>query len=132
MAIYAPATGIVWNFAQSSGLDPAELFRDAGIDPSARNDPNARVPRKVFDRLIASVYRKTGDITYGVAVAQSAHPSHLGPLGYSWMTSASLGEACQRLERFSRIVIDRLRFSHLSAPEGVFVTIEFDPSNLIV
>jgi AraC-like DNA-binding protein len=42
------------------------------------------------------------------------------------MTSASLGEAYQRLERFSRIVIDRLRFSHQCAPEGVYVRIDFD------
>jgi len=126
MAIYAPATSIVWDFAQSYELEPEKLFRDAGIDPSTRNDPNARVPRKTFDHLIASVYRKTGDITFGVKIAQNVHPSHLGPLGYAWMTSASLSEAYQRLERFSRIVIDRLRFSHLSVPEGVYVRIDFD------
>jgi AraC-like DNA-binding protein len=126
MAIYAPATSIVWNFADSSGIEPEKLFRDAGIDPSTRNDPNARVPRKALDRLIAAIYKKTGDITFGVKVVQNVHPSHLGPLGYAWMTSASLGEACQRLERFSRILMDRLRFSHLCAPEGVYVRIDFD------
>ena len=126
MAIYAPATSIVWNFSESSGIEPEKLFRDAGIDPSTRNDPNARVPRKALDRLIAAIYKKTGDITYGVKVVQNVHPSHLGPLGYAWMTSASLAEACQRLERFSRILMDRLRFSHLSAPEGVYVRIDFD------
>ncbi len=126
MAIYAPATNIVWKFVQSCGVEPDKLFKDAGIDPSTRNDPNARVPRKAFDRLIATVYKKTGDITYGIKAAQNVHPSDLGPLGYAWMTSASLGEAYQRLERFSRILIDRLRFSHLIAPEGVYVRIDFD------
>jgi AraC-like DNA-binding protein len=126
MAIYAPTTNIVWNFAQSYGVEPEKLFRDAGIDPSTRNDPNARVPRKALNRLIASVYRETGDITYGVKAVQNLHPSHLGPLGYAWMTSASLGEAYQRLERFSSVLIGRLRFSHLTAPEGVYVRIDFD------
>jgi AraC-like DNA-binding protein len=126
MAIYAPATSILWNFAHSCGIEPEKLFRDAGIDPSTRNDPNARVPRKALDCLIAAVYKKTGDITYGIKAVQNVHPSHLGPLGYAWMTSASLGEACQRLERFSRIVMDRLRFSHLSAPEGVYIRVDFD------
>jgi len=126
MAIYAPATSIVWNFAHSHGIEPEKLFRDAGIDPSARDDPNARVPRKSLDRLIAAVYKETGDITYGVKAVQNVHPSHLGPLGYAWMTSASLGDACQRLERFSRVVMDRLRFSHLCAEEGVYVRIDFD------
>ena len=107
-------------------MEPEKLFKDAGIDPSARFDPNARVPRKAFDRLIAAVYKKTGDVTYGIKAVQNIHPSYLGPLGYAWMTSASLGEAYQRLERFSRIVIDRLRFSHQSAPEGVYVRMDFD------
>lgn len=126
MAIYAPAVSIVWSTALSQGLEAEKLFRGAGIDPSVRNDPNARVPRKAFNLLIASIYEETGDISFGVKSVQKLHPSHLGPLGYAWMTSASLEDAYQRLERFSRMVIDRLRFSHLSAPEGVFVRVDFD------
>jgi AraC-like DNA-binding protein len=126
MAIYAPASNILWKFAQSYGLDPEKLFKDAGIKPSARNDPNARIPRKALDRLIAALYKKTGDVTFGVKSVKTVHPSHLGPLGYAWMTSTSLEESYQRLERFSRIVIDRLQFSHLCAPEGVYVRIDFD------
>ena len=111
MAVYAPMTDLIWKEAQSFGLDSDSLFRQAGIDPSVRNDPNARIPRKALDRLIASVYEETGEITFGVTAVLNIHPSHLGPLGYAWLTSATLEEGCERLERYSRVVADRLPFS---------------------
>jgi hypothetical protein len=50
MSVYAPALGHIWKTAKEFGLDPEELFKEAGIDPGLRLDTGARVgDRQVTD-----------------------------------------------------------------------------------
>jgi hypothetical protein len=42
MSVYAPALGYIWKNAKEFGLDPEELFKEAGIDPGLRLSTSLR------------------------------------------------------------------------------------------
>jgi AraC-like DNA-binding protein len=109
MSIYAPAADFIWELVKAEGIDPAPLFYKAGIDPKIRLNPLARIPRTAVNKLNEVVYEATGDVAIGVRATENFHPSHFGPLGYSWLTSSSLRVALQRLQRYSRLMADTLR-----------------------
>jgi AraC-like DNA-binding protein len=106
MAVFAPALSYLWESAKDFGLDPDALFREAGIDPMLRLDINARVSAKQYDRLIWTEKQKSNDDAFAFHLVEHIHPSYLGALGYSWMTSATLRKAFKRASRYSRLLMD--------------------------
>lgn len=108
MAVFAPALGYFWESAKEFGLDPDELFREAGIDPKLRLDLNARVSELQFDRLVWTEKQRSGDEAFAFHLVEHLHPSFLGAMGYAWMTSATLRKAFQRMKRYSRLISDRI------------------------
>jgi len=106
MAIFAPALSYLWEGAKDFGLDPDELFKEAGIDPMLRLDVNARVSAEQYDHLIWTEKQKSHDDAFTFHLVEHLHPSYMGALGYAWMTSASLRKAFGRLSRYARILAD--------------------------
>ncbi len=106
MSVYAPAADYFWELLRSFGIDPEPVFTRAAIDPNLRFDPNARVPRSRMNSLYRAVWQATGDSAFGLRVASTFHPSHLGALGYSWLASPSLLSAWRKLQRYSKIDVD--------------------------
>ncbi len=106
MAVFAPALSYFWEGAKSFGLDPAELFREAGIDPQLRLDINARVSAKQFDRLVLAEKQKSRDDAFVFHLVENLHPSYMDALGYACMTSASLRKAFELIERYQRVLMD--------------------------
>jgi AraC-like DNA-binding protein len=108
MAVFAPVLGYFWESAKDFGLDPAELFREAGIDPKLRHDLNARVSETQYDRLIWTEKQRSGDEAFAFHLVDHLHPSFMGAIGYAWMTSATLRKAFLRMSRYSRMLSDRI------------------------
>ena len=108
MAVFAPALSFLWEGAGKFGLDPEELFAEAGIDPQLRLDVNARVSAEQYDRLISAEYNRSGDDAFAFHVVESLHPSYMGALGYATMTCASLRKAFELLHRYFRLLADDL------------------------
>jgi AraC-like DNA-binding protein len=108
MAVFAPALSYFWESAKSFGLDPAELFTEAGIDPKLRLDINARVSSDQYDRLVWTEKQKSGDDAFAFHLVEHIHPSYMGAMGYAWLTSASLRQAFQRMCRYGRFVADEV------------------------
>jgi len=106
MAVFAPALSYLWESAKNFGLDPDELFTEAGIDPKLRLDVNARVSADQYDRLVWAEKQKSGDDAFAFHLVEHLHPSYMGAMGYAWMTSASLRKAFQRMCRYSRLLAD--------------------------
>jgi AraC-like DNA-binding protein len=106
MAVFAPVLSYLWESAKDYGLDPAELFKEAGVDPRLRLDINARVSADQYDRLILAEKQKSHDDAFVFHLVEHIHPSYLGPMGYAWMTSASLRQAFQRMSRYARMLAD--------------------------
>jgi AraC-like DNA-binding protein len=108
MAIFAPSLSFLWEGAKDFGLDPAELFKEAGIDPRLRLDVNARVKAAQYDYLIWIEKQKSHDDAFAFHLVENLHPSYLGVMGYAWMTSASLRKAFQRMGRYARLLADEV------------------------
>lgn len=107
MSVFAPSTVILWKSIESYGLDPAPMFAAEEIEIKLPIDPSLRLPYVKIDRLRARAVELSGDEAFGLRSASVYLPSQLGALGYAWQASLTLRKACQRLERFVRIVNDK-------------------------
>lgn len=87
-----------------AGCDSHKLFEQAGLNPEKLRDPNARYPYSAMLRLWRLAVDATQDPCFGLNVIQHWHPTTLHALGYSWMASATLEEAFERMIRYFRIV----------------------------
>ena len=104
-----PTTISSWALLIAKALDAYgcrsnELFEQAGLDPRALRDPNARYPIRSMKRLWALSVAQTQDPCFGLAVSRFWHPTTFHALGYAWFASASLMEALLRLVRYFRVV----------------------------
>ena len=93
------------------GRDPAEVYRAAGFDPAALEDPDSRVPFAQIVALYEQAARLTGDRAFGLHVGARVTPTMFDVVGYLSANSATLGEAYQRLARFHAIWTDGASFS---------------------
>lgn len=109
MTIFAPALGMIWKGVEAYGLNPLELFREAGIDPSLRTDIAARVSQKQADDLLFLASQKSKDDAFVFNIAVNLMPSFMGALGLAWVTSATLRKAFERLQRYGRMVSEELK-----------------------
>ena len=106
MAVFAPVLSYYWESAKEFGLDPDELFREAGIDPQLRLDNSARISSDQYDRLVCLEKLKSNDDAFAFHLVDHIHPSYMGAIGYSWMTSASLRKGFHLLARYGRLLAD--------------------------
>lgn len=95
---------VAWG-AGAAGASPPELLAAAGIDPAALADPDGRLPRALEARLWQEAARLTGDELFGLHLAERVPPDRFGALGFAARSSATLGDAYERLARFVRIVV---------------------------
>ena len=92
------------------GQNADDLFAEAGLDPAALKDANARYPFDGMQRLWHLAVKATGDSDFGLVAAGCWHPTSWHALGYAWLASASLRDAFERAARYSRLVSDALVF----------------------
>ena len=107
MPYTALATGALayWRFLEAHGVEPAAVFTEAGFDPAALNDHNARVSEAALYRLAKAC--AAIDPLVGLELAKHWHPSMVHALGYAWLASDTLRDGFERLSRYYRIVSDR-------------------------
>lgn len=88
---------------QSYGIDSHKLLVQVGLDPTQLTDPNARYSYSSVTELWKLAVEETGDPCFGLKVVEYWHPTTFHALGFSWMASATLKEALQRVVRYIRI-----------------------------
>lgn len=88
----------------NSGLNSREVFKQAGLDPDKLGDSNARYSFEGMTRLWKLVAELTDDPCIGLKVAHYWHPTSMHALGYSWMASATLKEALERIVRYFHVI----------------------------
>ncbi len=127
-SVIAGYTGAISRTLESAGIAAEPVFAGAGLAPSERNDPLERLTSDQVTRLYARCVEATDDPYFGLRVARYIHASNIHALGYALMASRTLGEFCQRLERYFAIVSQsavlrvergdtsvRLRIRHLAS-----------------
>jgi AraC-like DNA-binding protein len=76
------------------------LLRSVGLDREAIEDPTLRIP--YADMMLLSEYaaRMTKDPDFGLHVGEQVQQQEYGAVGYSIITSSTLGEALRSLVRY--------------------------------
>lgn len=132
--------------ASARGVDPQALLRAAGISGEALADPDARLPRAAELRLWTQAAALTGDEHFGVHLCEQLTVDGLGPLGFAVRSSATLGDAYQRVIRYLRLLVhgpaleleldgELARLRHRAPPGGPAPSrhaVEFLLGNMIV
>lgn len=127
MSVYAPFLNFIWECAQDFGIDPEQLFREAGVDPEIRWDQNARFEADQLDQLIWAVEQESDDDAFAFHLVEHMHPSYFGVIGYAWMTSASLRKGFERVYRYQRLLSDEGLITLEDQGEHLKVLLEWQP-----
>ncbi len=102
----------VFQAAEHLGADPVKLRDDVGIEASALDELDRRVPPAQLRALWDEAAVRTGEESFGLRLAELTRPfppDHV--LGYAVMTSATLGDAYRRVVRYVRLVDGSLSVS---------------------
>jgi len=101
------------------GIDADAFVRDGGYDPAVFRDPAARLPSSVMDVAARAVAGRIADPAFALRAARCWHPSDLGALGHAWLASSTLRTALQRLERYNRIIGEKVRYRLERSDKGL-------------
>lgn len=116
----------------AADVDSARLFAEAGLDPAALDDPNARYPVAATTRLWQLAVTATGDDAFGLTVARHVSQTTFHALGYSLAASSTLKEAFERLLRYFRIVTDAAELALEEEPDRYRVLMRVDPARAVI
>jgi AraC-like DNA-binding protein len=104
----ASASQVLWRILELRGVDPADVFRDAGLNPEKWNDPDARFSDGALDAAWRRAVEITGDPCLGLEAARCINPASLHALGFAWLVSDNLVDALSRLVRYSDLISNGL------------------------
>ena len=107
----ATAGRILWRMLERRGIDPAPLYREAGIDTESLDSPRTRYPEHKAILLWKLAAGRVSDPAFGLDIAQLWQPSDFHGLGCAFMASSTLREALNRLIRYNAVVYDVVRYS---------------------
>ncbi len=99
-----PMGTIIAQALASEGVDPEPLFREAGFELAALNDPSVRMPAGGFRTLLTLVEQHSSDPTFGLTLARFIHPTSFYSMGIAGYCSNTLGEYLKRLVKYYRVV----------------------------
>jgi AraC-like DNA-binding protein len=85
-------------------VDPAQVFRAAGLDPEPYRDPDARLRIAATRKLWEQAERLTNNSCIAFEIGMQIMPANLHAVGYAWLASRTLREALTRLVRYHRLL----------------------------
>lgn len=91
--------------ATARGVDPRALLAAAGVSGTDLTDPDGRLPRTAELRMWTEAARLADDECFGLHLSERLTADGMGPLGFAARSSATLGEAYQRVGRFLRLLV---------------------------
>jgi AraC-like DNA-binding protein len=125
-ALLSPAINL-WRALEARQIDPAPIFRAAGVDPAALAVPGKRVSAHTALRLQRLAEEAVADAALGLEVARQMHGTALHALGYTWLASGTLDEAFGRLARYARVLTELWSVHIAEEAAGVRINYVFRP-----
>lgn len=92
-------------------VDPAQVFRAAGINPEPYRDPDSRLRAPAIRKLWEQCVKLTNNPCFAFEVGMATHPANLHAVGYAWLASRNVREALQRLVRYHRLLSTAMALS---------------------
>ena len=89
---------------RAAGIDPDPLLRAAGLTPEEVDDRQARLGVRQQVELLVLAAEALGDDLLGCHLAEDCDLREMGLLHFVMASSATLGEALERAERYSTII----------------------------
>jgi AraC-like DNA-binding protein len=118
----------LWRILESYGLDPAMVFREAGLDPEKWQEPGSRYEDDKLDAAWLRAIELSEDPCIGLRYARYFNPASLQSLGFAWLASDSLYDALSRLVRYSRVIVSSLELElSLSGEESCLAVARTSP-----
>lgn len=95
---------VATSLREEYGIDPEPIYLAAGIQLTAPESPQVRIPLSKIRKLWDLSVEASGDETIGLKTGWYAKPVHFYAFGYSWMASSTLLGGMQRLTRYLRLM----------------------------
>lgn len=115
----ATLTGYV-ELAESVGLDPYRLMREAGLSRSCLRDPDTKIPVIAVRRLLEASAQAAGVDDFGLRLARTRRLSNLGPIGLAVHHEPTARKALETLTRYMRLHNESL-FTRIEEANGLVV-----------
>lgn len=109
--LWARGAAHLLGYAEQRGADRVALLDAAPLDAATLADPDARVPLAAFYDLVEAAVGATGDPHLGLGFARRIDVEVFDALGFLLMTSATFGEALERMLRYQRLWNDGERYT---------------------
>jgi AraC-like DNA-binding protein len=129
MTIYGPGIGMIWRTIEAYGHDPRRVIGENEYRPGAPCADTQRLPYATLAAIRSRAVELIADPAVGLRSADQLHPSHMGPLGYAWLASATLLDGFRRLQRYGRMFNEHEQLLVDEGPEHITVTIEVPAQN---
>jgi AraC-like DNA-binding protein len=109
--------------AEAAGHAAPELLAASGIVLPSEEDPDLRVPADAYHRLWAIAMERVGDPALPLRVAEQLDATSYDVFGFSIITSANVGDALRRVQRYLPVITDAVRAA--LTVEGEFARFSF-------
>lgn len=109
---------ILPHLAQHYQLDLDTLLESAGLSQAQLQQPDALVPLFQAALVFVQILQASGDHGLGLVAGAQVQPRSYQVLGYAVLSSATLGEAIDRLIRYEKLV-GKLGSTALHCEDGV-------------
>ena len=117
--VFASVPLILFAFAESQGIDRAELFAIAGVSPGALDDPDHLVDYEILVRVWDALLARFPGEPLGLRYVSLVRLEALGVVGYAMQNARNGHQALAFWERFSRLADPHIRVS-IDRGEGVY------------
>lgn len=114
------------------GIDPQRFAQQVGIASTEIPDTQTRLPSALLDLGFERAAQLIADPAFALRAAECWHPSHLGTLGYAWLSSGSLRTALKRMARYTKILGQRMSSRCIDTPEGLQFIYDHGRSDTVV
>lgn len=111
-------------FAVSRGASLAELCQAAGISPDLLTKPDEKVAGSLSQKVWFKAEELTRDADIGLHLGEQNHPSMLGLVGFVMLSCANLGDAFEKLIRYTNLLTDGVQGKLLR--KGLLAEIEIE------
>jgi len=121
MSVYAGMLGTIWRTLESYGADPREVIPEKLYRPGDETSKPDRIHFDEYDAIQAQAAALVQDPALGLRVGRYLQPSHLGALGFAWLSSSTLRTALHRARRFRRMFHEAVELCLDEEPSSIRV-----------
>ncbi len=123
----ATLTEVIARTLESYQIDSKELFESLELPAEPFKNPDARISKDSMEEIWEESVRLTKDPCFGFVVGRNFHTSNLHAVGYSWLASATLREAMERLVRYQRLLSTAAEMDLMEDGDGFHLQIDPSP-----